>query len=83
MSLTSGGLLLAGALTATLAAAQGPATDAKKAKSRFEGHECAGCHQMELKVVGPALKQVADKYRNDAEAAFRLREKVKKGGVGV
>jgi cytochrome c len=82
-TLNSASLLLAGILTASLAAAQAPAVDAGKAKSLFEGHECAGCHQVETKVVGPALKQVADKYRGDKAAASRLLDKVKKGGVGV
>lgn len=79
----SRGLFLAATLVAAFAAAQVAPIDAKKAKSLFEGHECSGCHQLETKLVGPALKQVADKYRNDGQAASRLMEKIKQGGVGV
>ncbi len=78
-----GGGLIAAATLATVAIAQSPAIDGKKAKALFEGHECAGCHQMEMKLVGPGLKQVADKYRGDKGAETRLLEKVKMGGVGV
>ena len=66
-----------------VASAQAPVVDAKKAKSLFEGHECAGCHQMEVKVVGPGLKQVAEKYRGNKDAPPKLIEKIKKGGVGA
>ena len=69
--------------TMGVAFAQAPAVDAKKAKSLFEGHECAGCHQMDMKIVGPGLKQVAEKYRGNKDASAKLIEKIKKGGVGV
>ena len=76
-------LLLAATIMSSLAVAQAPAIDAAKAKSLFEGHECAGCHQLEIKLVGPGLKQVANKYRGDKDAAARLMDKIKKGGVGI
>ena len=69
--------------TMGVAFAQAPAVDAKKANSLFEGHECAGCHQMDMKIVGPGLKQVAEKYRGNKDAPAKLIEKIKKGGVGV
>lgn len=71
------------ALIAWTAAAEAPANDAGKARALFEGHECAGCHQLDMKLVGPGLKQVAAKYQHDKEAPSRLLEKIKKGGVGV
>jgi len=83
LTLKSGSLLLAVMLMASPAGAQTVAVDAGKARALFEVHECAGCHQVDTKVVGPALKQVAEKYRGDKEAASRLLEKVKKGGAGV
>lgn len=43
---------------------------------------CTACHAVDSKVVGPAFKEVAAKYRGkDVEAT--LVEKVKNGGVGV
>ena len=38
---------------------------------------------IDKKVIGPAYKDVAAKYRGDAKAAAMLQEKVKKGGSGV
>jgi cytochrome c len=43
---------------------------------------CMACHQLTLKVVGPAYKDVATKYAGDAAAEATLIEKVKAGGVG-
>jgi cytochrome c len=44
---------------------------------------CMACHQVEVKVVGPAYKDVANKYRGDAAALDMLAAKVKAGGVGT
>lgn len=46
-------------------------------------HNCLACHSVDKKVVGPAYKDVAAKYRNDKAAEAKLVEKVKKGGAGV
>jgi cytochrome c len=46
-------------------------------------HACFACHAVDKKLVGPAYKDVAAKYRNDKQAEARLVEKVKKGGTGV
>ena len=44
---------------------------------------CTACHAIDKKVVGPAYKEVAAKYRGNAGAAAMLAAKVKKGGQGV
>ncbi len=46
-------------------------------------HNCLACHTVDKKVVGPAYKEVAAKYRGDKTAEAKLFEKVKKGGVGT
>ena len=46
-------------------------------------HNCLACHSVDKKVVGPAYKEVAAKYRGDKTAEAKLVDKVKKGGVGV
>ena len=46
-------------------------------------HNCLVCHSVDKKVVGPAYKDVAAKYRNDKTAEAKLVQKVEKGGVGV
>ncbi|MFN3593576.1 MAG: c-type cytochrome [Thiobacillaceae bacterium] len=44
---------------------------------------CLSCHQEARKVVGPAFKDVAKKYKGDAKAEAHLLEVIKKGGKGV
>ena len=46
-------------------------------------HNCFACHAVDKKLVGPAYKDVAAKYRNDPKAEAKLVDKVKKGGQGV
>jgi cytochrome c len=44
---------------------------------------CMACHNIDKKVVGPAYKDVAAKYRGDKAAPARLVTKVMEGGGGV
>jgi cytochrome c len=44
---------------------------------------CMACHQLETKVVGPAYKEVAAKYKGQDGALDSLVAKVKAGGSGV
>ena len=44
---------------------------------------CMACHQLDKKVVGPAYKDVAAKYKGDKGAVDKLAAKVKTGGAGV
>ena len=53
----------------------GPAALAKK-------HACLACHAVDRKLVGPAFKDVAAKYKGQADAEAKLLEKLKKGGSG-
>jgi cytochrome c len=46
-------------------------------------HACFACHSVDKKLVGPAYKEVAAKYRNDAGAEAKLVDKVKKGSQGT
>lgn len=46
-------------------------------------NSCVACHQMDKKVVGPAWKEIASKYKGDPKAAEKLTTKVKAGGAGV
>ncbi len=76
-------VLLACSLPLLSWAQTAPKIDAKAAQELSEKHFCSGCHQMDMKVVGPGLKEIAAKYRSDKDAAAKLVDKVKKGGVGV
>ena len=44
---------------------------------------CMACHQVDNKVVGPAYKEVAAKYKGQEGAVDMLSAKVKAGGSGV
>lgn len=46
-------------------------------------NNCFACHAVGKKVVGPAFKDVAAKYRNDPGAEAMLMNKIAKGGSGV
>lgn len=44
---------------------------------------CLACHAVDQKLVGPAYKDVAAKYKGDKSAEGKLVTKVMKGGSGV
>ncbi len=44
---------------------------------------CMACHATDKKLVGPAYKDVAAKYKGDAKAVDMLAAKIIKGGSGV
>ena len=44
---------------------------------------CLACHGIERAIVGPALVEIAARYKGDEQAAARLFEAVKSGGSGV
>ena len=44
---------------------------------------CMVCHGMVHKQVGPGFAQVAERYRNDADAPLRLAAKIRHGSVGA
>lgn len=64
---------------ATLLASANVSADEALAKSK----NCFTCHAVDKKVVGPAYKDVAAKYKGDAKAVDMLATKIKNGGKGV
>ncbi len=46
-------------------------------------NNCTACHTIDKKLVGPAWRDVARKYKGDPTAPARLLIKVSKGGDGV
>jgi len=61
--------------------AQANAADPAEALAQKSG--CLACHSVSQKVLGPAYKDIAAKYKGDKTAEAKLIEKVKKGGSGV
>jgi cytochrome c len=68
---TAGSLMVAGVASA----------DDAQALAQKSG--CLACHSVDKKVLGPAYKDVAAKYKGQKDAEAKLIEKVKKGGSGV
>jgi cytochrome c len=68
-------LILSGSL---LIAANALADEALLRKSG-----CFGCHTVDKKLVGPALKDIAAKYKGTPGAVATLAKKVRAGGSGT
>ena len=49
----------------------------------LQKNNCLACHNVDQTVVGPAFKDVANKYRGQADAADKLARKIRLGGSGV
>jgi cytochrome c len=67
------------ALAMTAAASAPALADQALATSK----NCMACHAVDKKIVGPAYKEVAAKYKGDKAAADKLATKIMKGGSGV
>jgi cytochrome c len=63
-------------LSVSLPAQADPAADMAKAG-------CNACHTLDKKLVGPAYKEIAAKYKGQAGAVDSLTAKARAGGKGV
>ena len=72
-------LIAASILAASLIAGQAFAADETELAKKSN---CLTCHSADKKIVGPAYKDIAKKYKGDKTAEAKLIEKVKKGGGG-
>jgi cytochrome c len=76
-------LLAIAAAGSMLVAAQANAVDAAAAQALAQKSGCLACHSVDKKILGPAYKDVAAKYKGDKTAEAKLVAKVKAGGSGV
>ncbi|KQV80910.1 cytochrome C [Massilia sp. Root351] len=76
---TSSALAVAAVSAPAPAVAKAPTGGLALAKQ----NACMACHGVGNKIVGPALRDIAAKYRGDAAAAQRLAGKVKAGSAGA
>ena len=60
-----------------------PVVPAHASEAIIKKARCVACHAVDKKLVGPAYRDVAAKYRGDADALTRLSAKVRNGGSGV
>ncbi|MCC7006654.1 MAG: c-type cytochrome [Ottowia sp.] len=58
-------------------------TDITKAKNLASKYACLSCHAAERKLVGPAYRDIAAKYKAERDAAQKLAAKIRSGGGGV
>ena len=70
-------------LGCTLAVAAAFALPASANQELAQKSGCATCHTVDKKVIGPAFKDVAAKYRGNKTAEADLVKKVKGGSKGV
>ncbi|MBB1286806.1 ThuA domain-containing protein [Flavisolibacter sp. BT320] len=52
-------------------------------RSLVESLDCKGCHKEADKSIGPAYREVANKYKESADAVQHLVTKIIRGGAGV
>lgn len=69
--------LIAACLMAT------PLAQADDGQTIYESTGCAACHTVDQKRLGPTFKDVAAKYKGNADAPAMLAKKVRSGGSGV
>ena len=78
------GFITGPAIAAGLALASGAlAADPQAGEALAKNSGCLACHALDKKLVGPAYKDIAAKYRNDKGAEANLIKKVKSGGKDV
>lgn len=70
------------ALTAALTVS-GAAFAAGSGEAVFKQSNCAGCHAIDRKVLGPSMKDVAKKYAGVKDAQVKLEKNVRNGIPGV
>ena len=58
------------------------AVAASDGETLFKKNSCVACHAVANKSVGPALLDIAAKYKGDKGAQARLEAKVRNGGAG-
>ena len=49
----------------------------------LQKNACLACHGMDSKLVGPSFKDIANKYKDRADAVNYLSGKIKAGGQGA
>ena len=60
----------------------GGQAQAQDAAALAKAKNCMACHAIDKKLVGPAYKDVAAKYKGDKAAVATLAAKIKAGGKG-
>lgn len=76
------GMTTNGPATAALqstATSHATSSDAQQIATKYG---CLGCHNPQMKIVGPAYRDIATKYKSDPAAFAKIDEQIHKGGSG-
>jgi cytochrome c551/c552 len=65
--------------TNSISVASSSATDGPSVAMKYG---CLACHNVSIKIVGPAYKDIAEKYKADSAANEKISEQIHKGGSG-
>jgi cytochrome c len=76
-------ILIALGVAKSKASAQEATTKQSPGEKLVRENDCTSCHAFARKVVGPAYRDVAKKYRGQPGVAAKLSQKIKDGGSGV
>ena len=57
--------------------------DYQKGMALIAKNDCLTCHKVDEKLIGPAYREVANKYAGSDTATTYLAHKIMKGGTGV
>jgi len=60
-------------------APSGSLPDAQEVATKYG---CSACHNASIKIIGPSLREIASKYKNDPEAKKKIEEQIHHGGSG-
>ena len=63
--------------------AEVPPTSSLVGQALVQASDCLRCHGMDRRYVGPSFRQIADRYREQPDAANYLARKIREGSVGV
>ena len=63
--------------------AEVPQTSSLAGQTLVQASDCLRCHGMDRRYVGPSFRQIADRYREQPDAADYLARKIREGSVGV
>lgn len=64
-------------------ALSGAAVQAGDAAALITRYNCQSCHSVDKRLVGPAFREMAQKYAGSAGAAASLADKVQNGSAGA
>ena len=62
--------------------AEVPQTSSLAGQALVQASDCLRCHGMDRRYVGPSFRQIADRYREQPDAANYLARKIREGSVG-